>query len=213
MQTVLFVRHAQADVKPGRLSGWTPGVHLTEEGARQAKALAQRLAPIPLAAVYTSPLERCRETAEAIVDGRRIEPVVEEEIGEVRYGSWQGKNTKALVKTDLWRVVQLVPSQAVFPRGESLRELQRRSVDAVERIRVRHRRGVLVVVSHADTIKAMTAHYLGLHLDLFQRIVIANASVTAVAFAGGFPRLLRLSDTGSYEELVPPKRRPQRPKA
>lgn len=210
MQIVLLIRHAQADVKPGRLTGWTPGVNLTEEGLRQAKALAGRLAPVPLGAVYSSPLERCVQTAEAIVDGRKLAIAVEPEVGEVKYGSWQGRNTKALVKTDIWRMVQLVPSQAVFPKGESLLELQRRSVDAVERIRRRHRRGVVAVVSHADTIKAIAAHYLGLHLDLFQRLVIANASVTAFAFGQGFPRLLRLSDTGGYEDLVPPKPRPRR---
>lgn len=204
-QTVLLIRHAQADVKPGRLTGWTPGVHLAEKGRLQAKSLAERLAPLKLVAVYCSPLERCRETAEAIVAGRKgLDVVVDEQIGEVRYGSWQGKSTRMLVKQPMWRTVQLVPSQAAFPNGETLRELQRRGIEAVERIRTAHRRGVIAIVTHADVIKAVAAHYLGMHLDLYQRISIDPASVTAIAFAGPFPRLLRLSDTGSYEELAPP---------
>lgn len=204
--TILLIRHAQADVKPGRLMGWTPGVHLSEEGKRQAKSLGERLAVVPLAAAYTSPLERCRETAEIALEGRRVQPVVEPEIGEVKYGTWQGRSTKALVKTDVWRAVQFQPSQARFPGGESLRELQARAVDAIERIRARHRRGVVAIFSHADTIKAATTHYLGMHLDLYQRIVIGNASVTAILFGQGVPRILRVSDMGSYEDLVPPKR-------
>jgi probable phosphoglycerate mutase len=206
---VLLIRHAQADVKPGRLTGWTPGVHLTEEGRRQAKSLGERLRNVPLQAIYCSPLERCQETAEAIAEGRKLEIKTEPEIGEVKYGSWQGRKMQSLAKTPIWRVVQMVPSQARFPGGESLLELQQRGVAAVEILRQRHKQGVVAVVSHADTIKATTAHYLGMHLDLFQRLVIANASVTAFLFGQGVPRLLRLSDTGSYEDLVPVKPKPK----
>lgn len=205
---LLFVRHAQTDFHPGRLAGWTPGVHLSEEGHRTAKALAERLAPVKLVALYSSPLERCLETAEAIAAGR-TRPTIEIEagLGEVRYGSWQGRPYKVLARTELWKMVQLVPSQAAFPGGESVRELQGRAVEAVERIRARHRRGIVAVVSHADTIKVVAAHYLGMHLDLFQRLVIGHASVTAISLGRGFPRLLRLSDTGTFEELVQARRR------
>jgi probable phosphoglycerate mutase len=207
-QVILFVRHAVTDYHPGRLAGWTPGVNLSEAGRLQAKQLGERLAPVPLAAVYSSPLERCRQTAEAILEGRKLQMRIDEGLGEVRYGSWQGKPYKVLAKTDIWRKVQTVPSQAAFPGGETVRELQHRAVEAAERVRSAHRKGVVAVVSHADTIKVIAAHYLGMHLDLFQRIVIGNASVTAFAFGDGFPRLLRLSDTGAYPELVP-----RRPKA
>src|SRR5439155_3113851 len=128
---------------------------------------------------------------------------VVDELGEVRYGSWQGRTFRSLVKTKLWRVVQLTPSQARFPGGESLLELQTRGVAAIEKIRAKHARGVVGVFSHADMIKALVAHYLGMHLDLFQRIHIDTASVSAIAFNGGFPRVLRVSDTGSYDALKP----------
>jgi probable phosphoglycerate mutase len=200
-QLVFFIRHAQAEYKPGRLYGWTPGVHLSADGREQAKRLAERLEPVRFTAVYSSPLERCRETAEAVTAGRRNTIEVADGLGEVRYGSWQGRTFRSLAKTKLWRTVQLTPSQAAFPDGESIRAMQARGVDAVDAIRARHRRGNVAVVSHADMLKAIVAHYLGLHLDLFQRLVIDPASVTLVAFGDGFPRLLRLSDSGSYESF------------
>ena len=210
-QLVLLVRHASTDYRPDRLAAWTPGVHLSPDGREEAKALAERLAPLRLAALYSSPLERTRETAEAIAEHHpRLRVAVEDGLAEVRFGSWQGRPYKVLARTALWRKVQLVPSEATFPGGESVLELQRRGVDAVERIRAQHRRGTMVAVSHADTIKAIAAHYLGLHLDLFQRIVIAPASVTAIGFGDGFPRVLRLSDTGSYEEFAPKRGKARR---
>lgn len=212
-QLVLLIRHASAEYKPGRLYGWTPGVHLSAHGRDEAKRLAERLEPVRLNALYSSPLERCVETAEAILGGRRIEAQIDERLGEVQYGSWQGKTFRSLVRKPLWRVVQLSPSQATFPGGESLLALQQRGVAAIEDIRRRHRRAIIGIVSHADMIKAMLAHYLGLHLDLFQRISVDTASVSAIAFANGFPRVVRVSDTGSYESFKLPKPAPKTKKA
>ena len=209
MQTILLIRHGRADYKAGHLYGWTPGVRLSAEGREEVKRLAERLEGVRLNAMYTSPLERCAETAEVILQGRRLEATTLEGLGEVRYGKWQGKSYRTLMKTKLWRTIQLVPSQATFPGGESLLELQRRGVESIEAIRARHKRGVVAVVSHADMIKAIVAHYLGLHLDLFQRIMVETASVTAIAFYDRFPRLLRLGDTGSYASLQPPKPPPK----
>lgn len=209
---ILLIRHATAEYKPGRLYGWTPGVNLSAPGRDEAKRLAERLEPVRLSAIYSSPLERCIQTAETVASGRSLDVCVEEKLGEVRYGSWQGRTFRSLAKTKLWRTVQLVPSQARFPGpgGESLLELQRRGVEAVEAIRGRHRRGVIAAFSHADMIKAILAHYLGLHLDLFQRIHVETASVSAMAFFGGFPRILRIGDTGNYEGFNPPKPKPRR---
>ena len=206
---ILLIRHATADYKPGRLYGWTPGVHLSARGRDEAKRLAERLEVVRLKAVYSSPLERCLETAETVTAGRRLEVQVVEKLAEVRYGSWQGRTFRSLMKTPLWRTVQLTPSQARFPgpEGESIMELQRRGVDAIEELRTRHRTGVVAAFSHADTIKAILAHYLGMHLDLFQRIHVETASVSAIGFYGGFPRVSRIGDTGNYEVLNPPKPR------
>jgi probable phosphomutase (TIGR03848 family) len=203
-QLVLLIRHGLAEYKPGHLYGWTPGVKLSAEGRDQSKRLAERLEDLRYVAAYTSPLERCVETAEIATQGRRELQIVED-LGEVKYGKWQGRSYKSLMKTPLWRVVQRMPSQARFPDGESLLELQRRGVDAIEAIRKRHRRGTVLAFSHADMIKAIVAHYLGLHLDLFQRIHVEPASVTAIAFYNDFPRVLRVGDTGDLRVLQPPK--------
>lgn len=211
-QVLLLVRHAQTDFRQDRLAGWTPGVHLSPEGRENAKRLAERLQPVRLVGLYSSPLERCVETADAIAEGRRVQIGIEEGVGEVRFGRWQGRAYKVLAKTDLWRRVQFTPSLAgPFPGGETIRDLQARAVTATESIRGRHRRGAVAVVSHADTIKALTAFYLGLPLDQYQRLAIQPASVTAFMFAGAFPRLIRLSDTGALDdlaELVRPRKRP-----
>lgn len=206
--TILLIRHATAEYKPGRLYGWTPGVHLSAHGRDEAKRLAERLETVKLGAIYSSPLERCLQTAEVVAEGRRLQIRVNENFGEVQYGSWQGRTFRSLVKTPLWRTVQLLPSQARFPGGESIRELQQRGVEGIEEIRAAHKRGVVAVFSHADMIKAILANYLGMHLDLFQRLYVETASVSALAFYGGFPRVLRIGDTGNYEVLDPPKPAP-----
>lgn len=204
-QHVFLIRHGRAAYRPGRLYGWTPGVHLSSDGVEDAKRLAVRLEPVRFRAVYSSPLERCRETAEAVAAAQRLDVKVLEGLGEVQYGSWQGRSFRSLARTKLWRTVQLTPSQAVFPGGESIRQMQQRGIDAVEECGKRHRGGTIAIVSHADMIKAITAHYMGLHLDMFQRIVVTPASATVIAFGDGFPRVLRVSDTGEYEDFRPVK--------
>jgi probable phosphomutase (TIGR03848 family) len=206
MNLLLLLRHAATDQTGTRLSGWTPGLHLSDAGRRQAAALAERLAPLPIDAVYTSPLERCQETAAEVAGPRGLEVGALAELGEVRYGAWTGRELKELAKQPLWKVVQATPSLARFPDGESLLEMQARAVLAVERLREAHPRQTVAVCSHADVIKALAAHYLGLHLDLFQRLVVGPASVTALGF-GPVPHLLRLNDSGGNGDLAPPKRR------
>jgi probable phosphomutase (TIGR03848 family) len=201
---VLFlIRHAENDyVRTGRLAGWTPGVHLNDEGRRQAEALGERLATAKFQAVYSSPLERAVETAEAIVGHHAgIELQVEREVGEVQYGDWQGKRLRKLSRTRLWQVVQNYPSGARFPNGESLREMQFRVVGALEHIAERHPGGTAAVVSHSDVIKAVVAHYCGMHLDLFQRIIISPASISILALDRLGPRIMRLNDTSHLENL------------
>jgi probable phosphoglycerate mutase len=204
MKLLLLLRHAVTDQTGGRLSGWTPGLHLSDAGREQARALAERLAPVPIDAVYSSPLERCQETAGAVAEPRGLKVDTLEDLGEVRYGAWTGRELKELVKEDLWRVVQRYPSGARFPDGESIYEMQVRAVSGVERLRAEHPGQTIAVCSHADVIKAVAAHYLGLHLDLFQRLEIGPASVTAFAFAPA-PHLVRLNETGGVADLERPK--------
>ena len=205
MRLLLLVRHAVTEHTGARLSGWMPGLHLSEEGQRQAKGLAERLGPVPVDALYASPLERCQETAVAVAEAKGMEVQTLEDVGEVRYGAWTGRTLKELGKEPLWKVVQATPSAARFPQGESLFEMQARAVAAVERLREAHPSQTVAVCSHADVIKALTCHYLGMHLDLFQRVVVSPASVTAFAF-GPVPYLVRLNDAGGNADLAPPRR-------
>jgi probable phosphomutase (TIGR03848 family) len=213
MTTVLFVRHGLTDANTGGvLAGWTPGIHLAEKGREQVDTLGERLAPVPLAAIVTSPLERCRETADVIAKTRdTISPVIDERFGECRYGDWTGQELKKLVKDPLWKVVQAHPSAARFPGdgGESLAETQARAVNAVRDWNKQlGDKATYLVVSHADVIKAVLADALGQHLDLFQRIVINPASVSVVQYTDLRPFVVRINDVGGrVDDLVPPKKR------
>ncbi len=196
MTQLLLIRHAVNDwVGSNRLAGWTPGVHLNEEGRRQAEALAQRLAGVKLKAIYSSPLERTLETAEIIARPHNLPVRLREGIGEAHYGEWTGQKIEDLAKTDLWRVVQFHPSGARFPGGEALREMQARAVAEIDAMCHDHPDDMVVVVSHADVIKAIIAHYIGMHLDLFQRLAVSPASLSILAFSKMGPRLVRLNDT------------------
>jgi len=199
---LMLVRHAQNDWVGDRLAGWTPGVHLNEKGRQQAQVLGERLAHLPITAIYSSPLERAVETAQAIAAHHTLEVQILEGVGETRYGDWTGASLKELSKTELWPVVQVYPSGARFPGGESLRETQGRAVAALDALRDAHHqeRDVVVVVSHADVVKAAVAHYVGLHLDLFQRLAISPASLSVIRFTRFGPRLLGLNDTGAVPE-------------
>jgi probable phosphomutase (TIGR03848 family) len=205
MDRVLLVRHAVTAQTGRRLSGWTPGLHLTDEGRAQARRLAGRLASVPVQAIYSSPLDRCLETAQILAEGRGMAVRELPELGEVRYGDWTGRELKELAREDLWRTVQLHPSGARFPGGESLLEMQTRAVAGIERLRTlaEHAGQTVLVASHADVIKAVAAHYAGLHLDQFQRLVVGPASLTAIGF-GPVPRLVRLNDSLDNADLVPP---------
>jgi probable phosphoglycerate mutase len=203
MTRVCLIRHATNDLqKEGILAGWTPGVHLNQEGRTQAQALAQRLTPVEIEAVYTSPLERTLETAEIIAAPHGLPVVVRERLGEVDFGRWTGQAVERLRERPLWHAAQFVPSTVRFPDGESPRQMQARVVAALEDLRAKHSQHTIVVVTHADVIKAAVAHYVGLHLDLFQRIVVNPASLTVLELGGSVPYLVCLNDTGHLPAIV-----------
>ncbi|HYT81039.1 MAG TPA: MSMEG_4193 family putative phosphomutase [Actinomycetota bacterium] len=199
---MLLIRHALTEATGKRLSGRTPGIHLSDEGRRQAGRLAERLASLPLAALYASPLERCKETAEVIATSRGM--VIREvpELTEVDYGRWTGRSMPQLVRTVLWRKVQQIPSAVTFPEGEGLIDAQRRSVAALEEIAGRHPRAAVAIVSHADVIRLVLAHYAGLHIDLFQRLIVSPASVSVIGLGDRVPRIIRMNDTGILDDLA-----------
>ncbi|MEU0669990.1 histidine phosphatase family protein [Streptomyces lavendulocolor] len=210
MATLILVRHGRSTANTaGVLAGWTPGVALDERGTAQAAALPARLAGVPLAAVVTSPLQRCRETLAPLLDARPGLPVhSEERIGECHYGDWSGRKLAELADEPLMEVVQRHPSNAAFPGGESMRAMQARAVEAVRewnaRVEAAHGEdAVYLMCSHGDIIKSLVADALGMHLDLFQRIHVDPCSVTAVRYTRLRPSLLRLGDTGDLAGLIP----------
>ena len=209
MTTVVLVRHGLTAMTGPVLAGWTPGVHLDDRGRAQADALAQRLAAVPVAAIVASPLERCQETAAAIATSRDLTVETDERLGECRYGAWTGQELQKLARDPWWTVVQAHPSAAAFPGGEALRETQSRAVHAVRDHNARlGPDATWIAVSHGDVIKAVLADALGLHLDLFQRIVVDPCSVSVVRYTELRPFVLRVNDTGGgFADLLPAKRR------
>ena len=212
MTTVLLVRHGLTAMTGPVLAGWTPDVHLDDRGLAQATALAERLLEVPLAAIVSSPLERCQETAAALAVGRELPVRTDDRLGECRYGDWTGQELKKLAKDPLWKVVQAHPSAAQFPGGEALRDTQARAVDAIRAHNAELRDDATwVAVSHGDVIKAVVADALGAHLDMFQRIQIDPCSVTVIRYTPLRPFVVRVNDTGGdVSDLRPPKRRRRR---
>jgi len=202
---LLLVRHGTTATTGTILPGRAPGLHLAPRGEEQAIAVAERLAslkPTPVA-VYASPLERTRETAAPIARalGRKI--VSDRGLLECDFGDWTGKNLSVLRRKREWAAVQHAPSTFTFPNGESFSAMQRRMLDTLERLAARHAGKSVVVVSHADPIKAAVTALQGVPLDLFQRTVISTCSVSAVLLGAGAPVVLSVNNTGSLSELRP----------
>jgi probable phosphomutase (TIGR03848 family) len=212
---VLLVRHGLTASTGTALTGWTPGIPLDDRGQAQAATLAARLAPVRMDAIITSPLDRCRQTAEIIAAAQQ-EPVPavkeEERIGECRYGDWTGQPLRRLAKEPLWRVVQAHPSAVRFPGedGESMLGMQARAVEAVRDWNSRlDRNAIYLMCSHGDVIKAILADSLGMHLDMSQRIQVDPCSLSVIRYTPLRPFVLRMNDTGA--DVAGLLKRPEKP--
>jgi len=210
---VLLVRHGLTGATGSVLAGRTPGIPLDDRGREQAAALAARLASVPLDAIVTSPVQRCRETADAIAAARNGHPVAvaeDEQFAEVRYGDWTGKPLRQLARDPLWRTVQAHPSAVRFPGtdGEAMADVQHRAVRAIRDWNTRlGRDAVYLICSHGDVIKSVIADCLGMHLDMFQRISADPCSLSVIRYTPLRPFLLRMNDTGgSVTGLIRPAR-------
>lgn len=208
MKLIYLVRHGQNSMVGKRLAGWLPDVHLNDVGQAQARALAERMAAQKgsIHALYSSPLDRTIQTAQPLAEVLELEIQPLEGVAEVRYGEWEGQSIEELAKLELWKVVQGFPSAMRFPGGERMRDVQMRGVAAVEEVAARlDEKQSAIIVSHADVIKAIVAHYAGVHFDLFQRLVISPASITVIGLEANAPRLLCMNDTAH----VPPYENPE----
>jgi probable phosphomutase (TIGR03848 family) len=201
MAQILLIRHGENEfTRTGKLAGWTEGVGLNEQGRQQAQALAERLKNAPIKFIYSSPLERARQTAEPLAALKKLPVEVRPGLGEVRYGRWTGQSLKRLARTRLWRTVQQLPSAMEFPEGETMRAAQLRMVDALNEIARAHPKAMVAVFSHSDPIKLAVAWYLGMPLDLFQRLVIQTGSITVLRLGDGPPSLVKFNDIGPRTE-------------
>jgi len=227
MTLVLIVRHGLTSSTGKALTGWLPGISLDDRGRAQAAALAARLARVPLAAIVSSPLERCVQTASIIAaghgavseqadelsgkagangqvaggaDAAPIAVQLEERLGECRYGDWTGQSLRKLARDPLWRVVQAHPSAVRFPgpAGETMTGMQQRAVAAVRDWNASlGKDAVYVVCSHGDVIKAILADALGMHLDMSQRIQVDPCSLSVIRYTTLRPFVLRMNDTAA----------------
>ena len=191
---VLLVRHGLTPTTGVKLPGRAPGLHLSDEGRRQADAAAERIGKIgKIAAVYCSPITRARETAQPI--GRAVKRAlrIDRDLADLDIGEWTGMSLKQAARRPEWETVQRSPSTFRFPGGESFPEMQTRMTSALGRIVARHPGQIVVAVSHADPIKAAVAQALGTPLDLFQRIMIAPASITVVSYRRGGPSVITVN--------------------
>ena len=214
MPLVILVRHGRTPANAqGILAGWTPGVHLDDQGVAQAEAAAERLRPLTLTAIVSSPLERTVQTAEALDRRQRRAPgvAVDDRLGECRYGEWTNRPLAELAKSPLWRTVQERPSAVTFPEGESLPQMQARALAAVHEWNARlGDRATYAIVSHGDVIKAILADALGTHLDQFQRIVVDPASISVIRYGARGVQVLHVNDRGSDLSSLARARRSRR---
>ena len=209
MPTVLLIRHAENEyVRKGRLAGRLSGVRLNERGREQSDQLAEALKQAPIKAVYSSPLDRTMETAAPIGAAHGLEVVERPGLIELDFGDWQDKTLKSLRRRKLWKTVQSRPSLMRFPNGETFSEAQIRvAAEIVALVRQHKPKDLIACVSHSDLIKLAMAYYLGLSLDLFQRIMIAPASISTLFFGEGHVQVVNMNQTvgGAFRGRKPEK--------
>lgn len=184
---LLLVRHAVTEETGKRLSGRTPGIPLSREGVAAARALAGNLEEVDLAAVYTSPIERCRETAGILAKPHGHRGRVRRQIIEVEYGAWSGRTLRSLYRLRAWKELMRDPAGFRFPGGETLDEVRRRSARFLTSIAEAHPEGTVLAVSHGDVIRSIVAHCIAGSVDHIHRLHVSPLGITAIEVAAGHP--------------------------
>ena len=193
MTTFLFIRHGLTDAVGVVMAGQAAGVHLNTTGREQAATLPARIGTAPLAALYASPLERTRETAQAIADARGLRVALEPRFIEVDFGDWTGRRFADLTSDPHWQLYNAVRGVTRPPRGESLLDVQQRAVSAVLELHERHPDDIVAVVSHADTIRAVLQYFLGVPIDFVQRLELSPARISVLQLGGGIPHVMQIN--------------------
>jgi broad specificity phosphatase PhoE len=194
MTTFYLIRHAANDyLTENKIAGWLPGVHLNAEGRKQSELLAERLAHEPIRAIYSSPLERARETAEPLAAKLALPVQVSEGLGEIRFGDWTDQPVAKLDATPHWQRWNAFRSSTPAPKGDLMIDAQARIVREMIRLRGEHPSTAIALVTHGDPIKAAVAYFLGVPLDLFLRIQVDPASVSIIALDDHTAKVVRLN--------------------
>ena len=204
MTTVLLIRHGENEyVATGRLAGRLPEVHLNDNGKKQAQALSKILAQTPIKAIYSSPLERCVETAEPLAEALKLDIVPSNGLMEIDFGNWQDKTLKALRRRKLWETVQRNPSRMKFPEGETFANAQMRVVQEIEALSGLYApKEMIACFAHSDVIRLALAFYIGTPLDLFQRIVVAPASISTVYLGEKGVQILNINQSVFFNSPI-----------
>jgi probable phosphoglycerate mutase len=199
MTRFLLIRHATNNTVGKILAGRMAGVFLNEEGLAQAQQLAQRLAHVPIAAIYSSPMERAIQTAEPLAKTLHLDPIICEDFLELDCGAWTSKTYEEVKSDPLFRYFNVFRSGTRIPGGELMLEVQARFITGMQKLYAQHPQQTIAIVSHADAIKAAVAYYAGIHLDLFHRIEISPASVSIIELYDETARLMVINDTGGIK--------------
>jgi broad specificity phosphatase PhoE len=201
MTEFLFVRHGAHDLlTTGVITGRQPDVHLNALGRQQAEQIAERLATMPIDAVYCSPLERARETAGPLAAKLGVAVRIAEEFNEIDVGGWTNRTTAELANVPEWQQWNLFRSGSAAPGGESMVAVQARAIGKISELRMRH--SFVTIFTHADIIRAVLAHFLGVHLDLFLRIEIDPASASWIALQEAAVRIRLVNGNVVSRELL-----------
>lgn len=200
MPTILLIRHSENDyVKTRRLAGRLPGIHLNEKGQAQAQTLAEKLANVPIKAIYSSPLERAMETARPVAAALHLEIIPCDGLMEINFGEWQGKTLKSLQRLKIWKTVLNSPSLMRFPGGETFANAQNRIINQIEELSQPYGpEDIFICVSHADVIRLAIAYYIGLPLDCFQRLHISPGSLNVLHISENRSGLFTLNYDPSF---------------
>jgi probable phosphomutase (TIGR03848 family) len=198
MTTFLLIRHALCDPVGRSIAGRAPGVSLNQRGLQQAETLAERLAELPISAVYSSPLERAVQTARPIAERKGLRVEQREGLNEIDFGDWTGKQLRDLQPLAEWQNFNTYRSGTRIPRGETMQEVLARTLNELEDIGRLHSGSMVAVVSHGDVLRSIVCHFLGISLDLMLRLEIEPASVSIVELQPSGPRVLLVNGTEGW---------------
>ncbi len=208
MPVFLLIRHGDNDLMRKFLVGRSPGVHLNEKGQQQAQNLAHLLAEVPLAGIFSSPMERATETARPVAEARGLEIQERQDLTELDYGAWMGRSFRQLQRTSLWKQLKVDPTEIRFPEGESICEAQERAVRALEEIAASiQEKDLVACFTHGDIVRLLVAHYLDMPLKAYQKLAINPASITVLALdKDKHAYLLHMNQVGALDLKPKPKK-------